>query len=179
MNKEDIWVSEIPIPVTDKVTSDVQENFASMPEKTALQYWNIYSPLWASVGIAALPDGKHALRLQDEDPFDFAKAERIIPASTKSEISFAVMAAQNNHGTLEIDLTDEKGTPCIRLIFDSTGTIATKAGYRNKSVGKYTVGESIDFKIEFDAESRFYKLSVNGKILPIIYSLRRFIRFNA
>jgi hypothetical protein len=35
---------------------------------------------------------------------------------------------------LQIELTDAKGAPCLRLMFDSTGSVLTKQGYRNKSL---------------------------------------------
>ena len=60
--------------------------------------WNIYSPLWAPVTL----DGKW-LRLQDKDPFDYAKVERKIPASKELKISFDLQAGQNDKGKVTIE----------------------------------------------------------------------------
>ncbi len=49
-----------------------------LPVGKELEMWNIYSPLWAPVKVE---DG--TLVLKDKDPFDYAKAERIFPASKK------------------------------------------------------------------------------------------------
>jgi len=147
MNKEDIWVSKIPVPVKDKVTADVDDVFDSKKDGEELDEWNIFSPLWCRAGIEKKAD-KKVLLLHDSDPFDYAKTERIFPNAKKVAIEFSITAQQNNYGQLQIELTDAKGTPTLRLQFDSTGSILTKQGYRNKSLGKYNVGEVVNIKIE-------------------------------
>ena len=93
--------------------------------------------------------------MKDSDPFDYAKAERVFPESKKISVEFAITPQQNNNGTLEIEMTDSKGTPCLRLMLDTTGSILTKQGYRNKSLGKYNAGEIITIKMELNTASRF------------------------
>jgi hypothetical protein len=51
MNKEDIWISKIPIPVKDKVTVDVKDVFNDLKDGEELKEWNIFSPLWCKVVI--------------------------------------------------------------------------------------------------------------------------------
>jgi hypothetical protein len=103
----------------------------------------------------------NSLALYDSDPFDYAKAERIFPAAKKVVTEFSITPKQNNSGVLEIELADARGMPCLRLMLDSTGSILTKQGYRNKSLGKYTAGEAIKIKIELNATTRFYTVSIN------------------
>ena len=158
MNKEDMWVSKIPIPVKDKVTNHVNEIFASLKDGEELNQWNLYSPIWCRTGIT---DKK--LTLADSDPFDYGKAERVFPESKKVVVEFSIAAQQNNYGVMEIELVDKKGAPCLRLILDSSGNILTKQGYRNKSLGKYNAGEKVTFKIELNTSTRFYNVSINGK----------------
>ncbi|MCQ4947942.1 hypothetical protein NE602_27520, partial [Bacteroides cellulosilyticus] len=67
-----------------------------------LNDWNIYTPLWAPVTL-----DRKWLRLQDKDPFDYAKVERKIPPSKELKISFELQAGQNDKGTLQIDFLDE------------------------------------------------------------------------
>ena len=163
MNKEDIWVSEIPVPVAQKVTANVQDNFATMSEKTALQYYNIYSPLWASVSLATINDSTKGVLLKDSDPFDYAKLERVIPTSKKAQFEFSIVPQQDQFGLLEIEFLDAKGNPGIRVFLDSTGSVNVKAGYRNKSVGKYRASETLNLALELDVKTRFYKMNINGK----------------
>jgi hypothetical protein len=158
MNKEDIWVSAVPLPVKDSASAHADDDFSTLPENKALELWNIYSPLWAPVKVE---DG--ALTLKDKDPFDYAKAERLFPATKKALASFSVTPKQNDFGLLEIELQDDKGMATVRLTFDTAGTISAKAGARYKNFMKYKAGETYDIKLKLDAFSRFYTITVNGK----------------
>jgi hypothetical protein len=102
------------------------------------------------------------LTLHDSDLFDYAKAERVFPNSKKISIEFSVTPQQNQNGLLEIEVVDAKGMPCLRIMLDSSGTILTKQGYRNKSLGKYNAGEKLNFKIELNTSTRFYTVEING-----------------
>jgi len=161
MNKEDIWISEIPVPVEDKETADVNDTFNTMKEGEELKRWNIFSPAWCPVAIEKNGNSK-SLVLKDSDPFDYAKAERVFPEAKKLTIAFEITPGQDNYGLMEIELTDAKGTPCVRLILDSTGAVYTKAGYRNRSLAKYKSGAPIGIKIELNTVTRFYTCSING-----------------
>ena len=66
MNKEDMWVSHIPVPVQINATAHANDNFEGMKSLSKLSAWNIYSPLQAPVSL----DGKW-LKLSDRDKFDY------------------------------------------------------------------------------------------------------------
>ncbi|HTS19617.1 MAG TPA: hypothetical protein VMP11_18725 [Verrucomicrobiae bacterium] len=72
VNKEDIWVSRIPL--------------SSTPDA-----WNTYSPLWAPV--AVMKDG---VTLQDHDPYDYARATRLFPSRSKVTASFDVFVTKSD-----------------------------------------------------------------------------------
>jgi len=158
MNKEDIWVSSVPVPVNTEVSAHVNDDFEKMPADKALDFWNIYSPLWAPVKIE-----NGALVLRDKDPFDYAKAERIFPVSDKIVTSFSVTPGQDNFGLLEIELQNEKGMAAVRLTFDSAGVFSAKAGARYKNFMKYKANEKYDVKIKLNTNNRFYTITINGK----------------
>lgn len=161
MNKEDMWVSRIAVPVKQKVASPVNDVFNNLPAGKELNEWNLYSPLWCRTVIEQYNNQK-VLALHDSDPFDYAKAERIFPESKNVLIDFSVTANQTNTGSLEIELLDKKGMATLRIILDSTGSILTKQGYRNKSLGKYNAGEQLNFKIELNTTTRFYTVTINN-----------------
>lgn len=162
MNKEDIWVAKIPVPVTDKITNSINDVFTNMKDGEELNQWNIYSPLWCKVLIEKLKDNTKALALKDSDPFDFAKAEHIIPIAKQVKADIQLIAAQNNYGNLQIEFQDAKGTACLRLILDSTGAVLTKQGYRNKSIGKYNANEPLSISIDLNTATRFYTVTINN-----------------
>jgi hypothetical protein len=158
MNKEDIWVSSVPLPVTEIVNEPVNDDFTKLPVGKELEMWNIYSPLWAPVKVE-----NKTLVLKDKDPFDYAKAERVFPSSRKVITEFSITPKQADFGLMEIELQDAKGMASVRLTFDSTGTLSAKAGARYKNFMKYKAGEQYNIKIKLDAFTRFYTITVNGK----------------
>jgi hypothetical protein len=160
MNKEDIWVSRIPVPITEKSDVDVDDDFSKMAVGRELSDWNIYSPVWARVKIAVKDDNK-MVALTDKDPFDFAKAERIFPVSEKPEVEFCIQAAQNDHGILQVELQDFKSTAALRLIFDQDGFLKMKAGYRMRNVTKYEASKEYKIRIAATTANRFFTVFVN------------------
>jgi hypothetical protein len=166
MNKEDMWVSKIPVPVKDMVTAHANEAFNQLPEGKELDLWNYNSGLWTPVGIEKLPNGNRVLALQDWDPFDYAKAERIVPKSKKITAEFSIVPQQNDHGWLDIEFLDEKGNAGVRFSFDSAGNFITKAGYRNRNLMKFAANETYNIRVELNTDTRSYNVTVNGKNLP-------------
>ncbi|MGN7888200.1 six-hairpin glycosidase [Dyadobacter sp. 22481] len=162
MNKEDIWVSGIPVPVREKAEKHATDRFAQMPDGKELDEWNIYSPLQAPVSVGEGQNGK-SLIIKDTDHFDYARVERVIPATKKLDAEFSVTPSQNDTGLLDIEFLDAKGTPGIRLSFDSTGIFRLKAGYRNKTLLEYQKGQRYDIKVQANTETRLYSVVVNGK----------------
>jgi len=167
MNKEDIWVSSAPVPLTEVPSGHANDNFAQLPAGKELDKWNYNSGLWAPVSVDKAPDGSKSLTLQDWDPFDYAKAERIVPESKILEADFTVIPAQNSNGQLDIEFQDAKGQAGIRLAFDSTGTFKGRAGYRYKNFMKYEAGKEYRIKIKMNVSNRFYTMNVNGKELSL------------
>ncbi|WP_242689049.1 exo-alpha-sialidase [Pedobacter sp. SYSU D00535] len=163
MNKEDMWVAAVPVPITSKVTSHANENFSQFTKLSDLKLWNIYSPMWASVSVDKAPDGANALVLRDKDRYDYAKAERVIPASKKVAVEFTVIPAQSDKGTLHVEFTDAKGSAASRLIFDDQGMFLAKVGYRNSGIMKYEAGKPYTVRIELDRDKRIYNILVNGQ----------------
>ncbi|MDR0543690.1 MAG: six-hairpin glycosidase [Dysgonamonadaceae bacterium] len=162
MNKEDLWVSKIPVPVTNRTLSHATDIFDELPEGKELDSWNIYSPLWAPVSIET-QDGKRRLALKDWDLFDYAKAERIIPESKELDIAFAVKPMQNDKGNLQIEFQNPNGLACTRIIFDKDGVLRIKNNYKYSNLLNYEAGKLYDFDIRLSTATRSLILKVNGK----------------
>ena len=157
MNKEDIWTAVVPVPIKSTVDEAVNDDFAKNAVQ-AYNNWNIYSPLWASAKV----EGK-ALVLRDKDPFDYAKADRVIQSAQKGTIEFTVTPQQNDHGSLQIELVNDSGLAAARIIMDKDGIIKNKAGYRNASLTKYEMGKTYHFALTFDVSTRSYQVAINGE----------------
>ncbi|HEY4061072.1 MAG TPA: six-hairpin glycosidase [Puia sp.] len=158
MNKEDIWVASIPVPVTDKVAADVDDVFDRPSAAKELAQWNIYSPLWASVGMDA-----QGLLLKDADPYDFAMAERVFPVAKKMQVEFAITPGQADHGQLQIEFQDERNQPAVRLSFEPDSGFIAKAGARTKKMLTYQAGVTYKIRVTLNTDTRMYTVNVNDK----------------
>jgi hypothetical protein len=161
-NKEDIWVSSIPVPVKSVAETHVNDVFNELPANKELENWNIYSPAWARVG-AENHNGQKCLSIQDKDEFDYAMAGRLFPASEKIKAEFSIEAGQNDRGTLFVELQNEKNTAALRLVFDVDGSLKTKAGYRMRNLMKYEPNKTYKVRIEAQTSNRYFEVFVNDE----------------
>jgi hypothetical protein len=166
MNKEDLWVSRIPVPVTDVAASHADERFDDMPEGDELDRWNIYSPLRAPVRIEKRDDGERRLLLEDRDLFDYAKAERIVPESQALEAAFDVLPMQNDRGNLQIEFQNAKGEACTRIIFDRDGKMKLKTGARYNTLMPYEAGRVYHIRVSLNTTTRSLTMTINDRHLP-------------
>jgi BNR repeat-like domain len=147
VNKEDIWVSRVPVPIVSHTDYAVHEDF----EKTAVNAlptdWNIYSPLWAPVSVIDTNSpAHHALELRDEDPYDYARAVRVFPETHGLKLSFKVLARQTN-ARLEIELLSARGSRPMTLALGEDGHIwANHEGVWSDN-GTYAAGQWITFEL--------------------------------
>ena len=163
VNKEDIWVASIPVPVTSVVKENANDIFNTLPDGQELNLWNTYNLSWASAKIEKKADGVKWLTLRDRDLFDYSRAERVIPFAEKMEATFTVKPEQNNHGLLEIEFQNKQGLPSIRLVFDSEGVLKVKNGARFSGITQYEAGKEYTINVKLDAASRSYTVKVNEK----------------
>ncbi|WP_370174318.1 six-hairpin glycosidase [Leeuwenhoekiella palythoae] len=161
VNKEDIWVASIPVPVKSFVNEDVNAVFNDFSNGHELDLWNVYNLSWASAKIEEKDSGIKWLTLRDHDPFDYAKVERVLPSAEKMEAIFTIMPEQNNHGLLHIEFQNAEGLPSIRIIFDKDGKIKTKSGSRFSGVADYEAGREYKLKVVLDVTTRSYTIQVN------------------
>lgn len=156
-NKEDIWVSRIPVPVRQHATNHA--NLTTCQTLCEMTDWNLYIPRLCPVSIK---DG--VLSLSDSDPYDYAKAERIIPNTKELEVEFDLSAAQTTHGELDIEFLDDAGTVCSRIVVDSTGAIRVKGGARfGTLLKKYEAGTSYHIKAVLSTSLHRAVYYLNGK----------------
>lgn len=159
MNKEDMWVARVPVPVQTSATQHADENFASYKALSEMTSWNIYSPLKAPVEL----DGEW-LRLSDSEVYDYARVEKVIPATKELVVEFDVKAKQNNTGQLNIEFTDEKGNVASKIILDNSSVMRVKGGARSSNMVKgYKADEIYHVKAVLSQDLHSGVYYVNGK----------------
>ncbi len=138
MNKEDIWVSRIPVPIRYAVNHSVRDDFDQLDAKGHIDSWNIYAPIWAPISIESEQNTSNKyLVLEDKDPYDYARAIRVFKEQATLNTGIKIKTAQNNFGVLEIDLTDRYGNRPVQLRFDHDGFIKANDGHVMTSLMAY------------------------------------------
>ncbi len=165
MNKEDIWVSRTPVPITYRVKGTVKDNFDALETEGAIPDWNIYAPKWAPVSVVETPgkSGK-SLLLADQDLYDYARAIRVFEEGTQVTTKLKVYADPTNTGLLEIDLTDQYGNRPVRIRFNEKNQIIATDGSTEKVLQSYEKGRWYELEVQTKATPEgHYSLNVNGK----------------
>lgn len=182
MNKDDIWISRIPTPVTGTVAGPISDNFdtgtfADLP-------WNTHSPKWAPVRLADFPSATNrSLELRDAEPADYARATRVFPTLKQGIIRFKLLARQATHGRLEIELHDRHGyRPPIRLFLDDQRRVQAMDGNRTgrQNLTRYVPNVWYDVMIRFDVAKELFDITIDhmpvlrdGEILEPVEALER------
>jgi len=182
MNKDDIWMSRIPTPVRGTVEGPVNDSFDTGSFEDLP--WNTYSPKWAPVRLADFPSATNrSLELCDADPADYARAIRVFPEMKQGTIRFKLLARQQDHGRLEIELHDRHGyRPPIRLFLDAQRRVQAMDGNRTgmQNLTRYVANVWYDVVIRFDTAKELFAVTidhmpvlVDAEILEPVTSLER------
>src|SRR5690554_1378429 len=162
MNKEDMWVARVPVPVQLQATAHANDRLNTKEKLSELTEWNIYSPLWAPVSLEKHGENNW-LKLSDQDPFDYAKIERKIPPTRALSVSFKMMAGQASHGTLQVEFLDENGVACSRLELTPEGIFRAKGGARFSNMMQYEPDREYDVTVELSTPNNEVQVHVDGK----------------
>jgi len=165
VNKEDIWIARVPVPLTAMASGSVHDTFEADPIGALPAGWNVYSPLWAPVRVVdAGTTASHALELRDEDPYDYARAVRVFPPTHGVKISFRLLARQTN-ARLEIELLDAHGARPVRVALGEDGHLWACHEGQWMDGGAYTAGVWHRLELEIPANPTADRclLTLDGK----------------
>ena len=167
VNKEDIWVSRVPVPIRGGATEHVNETFNKMEPGGIVSGWNIYSPTWAPVEVVAFPSRKNrSLRLKDGDPYDYARAVKVFPESRKVSASFKLLAENPDRGRLEVELLDALGRCPVRVAWTETGAVQASVGRQPQVVRRLADsgrGHWTAARIELDGQRQAFSVWLDGQ----------------
>jgi hypothetical protein len=165
VNKEDIWVSRIPVPTVADTKEAANDTFDNIRTGPRVPGWNIYSPTWAPVRVAKDPTGKNQyLELEDREPVDYARAIRTFPKSSAVDVSFRLAAAQADRGRLEIELLGERGTRPVRVVLNDKGQLQAADGQKTVDLGTYKADNWSELTLKVK-DGRFTLLRAGKPIL--------------
>ena len=158
MNKEDMWIAHIPVPVQTAAHAHASDDFTQYKTLADLTQWNIYMPKMAPITL----DGQW-LMLSDSDPFDYARVDRKIPATSELTVSFDIQAAQTRNGLLQIEFLDDHGVSCSRIEMTDEGVLRAKGGARYGNLLTYESGKTYHIEAQLSVKSRTLTVFIDGK----------------
>jgi hypothetical protein len=164
MNKEDLWISRVRVPIVGQVQEPVAEKFDAASEAD-LACWNLYIPRWAPVSV--VPEGSagnRVLQLQDEEPWDYAQAERIFPANPVVRIDFRFNAKVVPQGhALEIEVQDQRGGRPMSVQIDNEWL---SADHRKIDPMPVAIQKNrwYSVRLELSCEKQSYDIYLDGKL---------------
>jgi hypothetical protein len=165
VNKEDIWVSKVPVPVSGKGPSPQPDEFEQTPHGKMPASWNIYRPLWAPVQVIdAGGEAGHVLELVDEDPVDYAVAARIFPEHRSVKVTFQLRADRLD-GRLEVDLQSADGQRPVQIAFTEEGKIESRHEGVWKPGGSYETDRWFEVELDVNPGSNTerFQLRIDGQ----------------
>ena len=164
MNKEDIWVACVPTPIKRRVGHDVHDDFQDQTPGKQIKGWNTYSAQWAPATLAAEQSNRF-VRLEDQDPYDYASVMRVFPQSSAVRLAFDVRAHKTDSTSepFEIDVVSGHGTRTVAIAIDPRySRVTAYDGTTLQPASSYSKGDWIKVEIIIDAASQEYDLKINS-----------------
>lgn len=139
VNKEDVWVARVPLPVRTTWQGPVSDNFDGTVPGAPVANWNVYRPRWCDVFV----DSSHRLCFTDADRYDYARAIRVFESSEKVTVTFDLTVEQEGEEPFEVDVTDRHGERAASVSFHH-GVVALNG----HEVGRYALNDVQAIRLE-------------------------------
>lgn len=160
-NKEDIWVSRIPVPLrTQGEPSGTLSFEAGIPAELG-----VYAPAWCPVEAA---DG--ALVMRDKDPYDRGAIELNFAPALAGELCFTLEAERIVGSGLCLELQDEGGRTPVQMLLRPDGLVLLRGDGRTDPWQTCPLQAPLAVRLTFDCDSRQYTVALNGQAKTVGFS---------
>lgn len=159
MNKEDIWVCQVPLPITSLEQKELTEQLED--SDSSISDWNFFSPRWCPV--EHLPENG-GIKLEDSDLYDRAIAQRSILPSSRGTLSCRVkISSQQEQSALLVSLQDDDGRTPIEVSFRHDGFVYLMNGGRWHQQVEYKQDTWYDLHFDFDTYQNKAVITITAK----------------
>jgi hypothetical protein len=166
MNKEDIWISRTTVPILGGEANPVRQDFERVQSIMDLSRWNLHVPRWAPIRV--VPDSEGAgrvLELRDEEPYDYARAERVFAPSANLTVRFRVQARAVARGcALDIEIQSRHGARPMRLRMDDAW-LGFDSRQQRLNPSPILMRKWYSVELRLDCVRQVYALLLDGEIV--------------
>lgn len=164
VNKEDIWISRVPVPIRSRVEAWVDDGFDTLIPGGPVDRWNVYAPRWAPVDVVEHPSVvDKSLRLADAEPWDYARAVRVFPEAPAVELGFRLQPFPREGGRLEVEVLGRSGQRPVRIALTDTGWIQARRGEETVDLRRYEAGQWLSFELKVRSGEATWDLAIDGR----------------
>ena len=161
-NKEDIWISHIPVPVSSCGAKEGNLDWDhGFPEELG-----VYSPSWAPVRIR-----NGALVLMDQDPYDRAAVEAALGSMTSGTVELVFSAIQVSEGNrVTIELQDPCGKVIFQMLLSHDHTVFMRMDGRIEPFAEWKPEMQLHLRIDLETDRASLHVRLNQKEKTILFN---------
>jgi len=165
VNKEDIWVSRVPLPIAGTVETDADENFADREASPFVDGWNVYSPKRCPVAVKRYGSRSY-LELRDSDPADYARATKIFRARPTIELTTRVQIKRADaKGSMWLEVCGAKNEIAAAICLNDNHELSFLSALEREPLMRMELGVWYEIKMIVDCTQQRFTLTVNGEDL--------------
>ena len=165
VNKEDIWISRVPLPLRGACEEAADDDFSAFAPSKIVPGWNVYSPLRCPVETVRL-GGRGYLQLKDADHADYARADRIFRPETTAEAELRFQVARlAEGGSFWFELCDARGGIAAAVRVAGERMLEVLSGLELSPLRRIRLGRTVTLKVLADCGSQFFTLWLDGERL--------------
>ncbi|MCE1198839.1 MAG: exo-alpha-sialidase [Marinilabiliales bacterium] len=152
VNKEDIWISRIPLPAGAPDGKLRREHFAGPDGSPIIPGWNVYCPKWAPVSTERIDgiSGPGCLVLKDGDPENYAQAARLFDDQNIRDLSFRIRSLDK--GSCETELNHADGKTMGILSIQPDGKLQWVVAGKSLNLGEMPEKGWINIRFRIDGK---------------------------
>lgn len=162
VNKEDIWVARVPVPVADTEETDIHEQYADALPLPFIPRWNAHVPTGTSVRIEK-PSfaAANCLMIASRGAHDTVKATRLFKPGC--EVTATVTFAVTGDGQLQLELVSDEGDAPIRFVIRPGGkTLCVTHGRKTEeAVAAFETGTFHTLSIVADTARQVFSATLD------------------
>lgn len=158
MNKEDMWISRVPLPAVSGEEEDVSDDMGAISDEALRNTWNLCVPAWNRAELEMAPDGRRGLCLTDSDPYNRTRAMRLFKPGALVKIRLELCPAAVHSEGIRIEVQDQRGQTAANFVLRGDGKLYVRNGGLDRELCGWKRGESL--KLEFTVDCVMNQLDI-------------------